>query len=314
MNDSLRRAVEFLLSHDNYDILTHAYPDGDTLGSGYALCRVLRGLGKKARVIKTNLPKDFVFLAEGLEEQSFETQTVVSVDVADEKLLGSNKEKYLGRIELCIDHHEISRVEAPVKCVDACASSNCEILFELFSEMGIRLDVDTAAALYTGISTDTGCFKYSNTTSKTLRIAAELLDLGVDSPAINKVMFDTKSKKKIMLEREAYGSLVYCAGGRCAIIAVTLETKRRLDVNDDELEGLASIPRQIEGVEIGITIREKEPDVFKISVRANERLVNAAQFCARFGGGGHAAASGCMIKGSLEEVTAKLRAAAEELL
>ena len=133
-------------------------------------------------------------------------------------------------------------------------------------------------------------------------------------PAINKVMFDTKSKKKIMLEREAYGSLVYCAGGRCAIIAVTLETKRRLDVNDDELEGLASIPRQIEGVEIGITIREKEPDVFKISVRANERLVNAAQFCARFGGGGHAAASGCMIKGSLEEVTAKLRAAAEELL
>ena len=180
--------------------------------------------------------------------------------------------------------------------------------------MGIRLDVDTAAALYTGISTDTGCFKYSNTTSKTLRIAAELLDLGVDSPAINKVMFDTKSKKKIMLEREAYGSLVYCAGGRCAIIAVTLETKRRLDVNDDELEGLASIPRQIEGVEIGITIREKEPDVFKISVRANERLVNAAQFCARFGGGGHAAASGCMIKGSLEEVTAKLRAAAEELL
>jgi phosphoesterase RecJ-like protein len=97
----MRAAADFLLSHDNYDILTHDYPDGDTLGSGYALCRVLRQLGKNARVITTRLPKDFVFLAQGLEEQSFDTQTVVSVDVADEKLLGSNREKYLGKIDLC---------------------------------------------------------------------------------------------------------------------------------------------------------------------------------------------------------------------
>ena len=136
MNDTMRAAADFLLSHDNYDILTHDYPDGDTLGSGYALCRVLRQLGKNARVITTRLPKDFVFLAQGLEEQSFDTQTVVSVDVADEKLLGSNREKYLGKIDLCIDHHEINRVDAPLKCVDPHASSNCEILFELFAEMG----------------------------------------------------------------------------------------------------------------------------------------------------------------------------------
>ena len=297
MSDSLRQAAEFLLSHDNYDILTHAYPDGDTLGSGFALCRVLRKLGKNARVITTNLPKDFVFLARGLEEQSFDTQTVVSVDVADEKLLGSNREKYLGKIDLCIDHHEIS-----------------EILFELFGEMGIELDRDTASALYTGVSTDTGCFKYSNTTGRTLRIAADLLDLGVDAAAINKVMFDTKSKKKIELEREVYGSISYCAGGRCAIIAVTLDLQRRVGAGDDELEGLASIPRMIEGVEIGITMREQEPGVFKISVRSNERLINSAQFCSRFGGGGHAAAAGCRIKGSLAEVTAKLRETAEELL
>ena len=178
MNDTMRAAADFLLSHDNYDILTHDYPDGDTLGSGYALCRVLRQLGKNARVITTRLPKDFVFLAQGLEEQSFDTQTVVSVDVADEKLLGSNREKYLGKIDLCIDHHEINRVDAPLKCVDPHASSNCEILFELFAEMGVPIDADTAACIYTGVATDTGCFKYSNTTSKTLRIAAELLDLG----------------------------------------------------------------------------------------------------------------------------------------
>ena len=314
MNDTMRTAADFLMSHDNYDILTHDYPDGDTLGSGYALCRVLRQLGKNARVITTRLPKDFVFLAQGLEEQSFDTQTVVSVDVADEKLLGSNREKYLGKIDLCIDHHEINRVDAPLKCVDPHASSNCEILFELFAEMGVPIDADTAACIYTGVATDTGCFKYSNTTSKTLRIAAELLDLGADAPAINKVMFDTKTKKKLLIEREAYNSLTYCAADRCAIIAVTQDMMKKAGVNDDELEGLASIPRQIEGVEIGITVREKEPNVFKISVRANERLVNAAQFCARFGGGGHAAAAGCRIKGTLAEVTAKLRETAEELL
>ena len=240
MNDTMRAAADFLLSHDNYDILTHDYPDGDTLGSGYALCRVLRQLGKNARVITTRLPKDFVFLAQGLEEQSFDTQTVVSVDVADEKLLGSNREKYLGKIDLCIDHHEINRVDAPLKCVDPHASSNCEILFELFAEMGVPIDADTAACIYTGVATDTGCFKYSNTTSKTLRIAAELLDLGADAPAINKVMFDTKTKKKLLIEREAYNSLTYCAGDRCAIIAVTQDMMKKAGVNDDELEGLAS--------------------------------------------------------------------------
>ena len=314
MNDALRAAAEFLLSHDNYDILTHEFPDGDTLGSGYALCRVLRQLGKNARVITTSLPKDFVFLTEGIEEQSFDTQTVVSVDVADEKLLGCNKDKYLGKIDLCIDHHEINKVNAPLKCIDPHASSNCEILFELFTVMGIKLGKEAAACLYTGVSTDTGCFKYSNTTSKTLRVAAELLDLGVDAAPINKVMFDTKSKKQLMLEREVYDTLSFCADGRCAIIAVTRDIMNRVGVGDDGLEGLAQIPRMIEGVEIGITMREKKDGGFKISVRANERLVNAAQLCARFGGGGHAAAAGCRIEGTLGEVTDILKKTAEELL
>ena len=94
-------AADFLLSHDNYEILTHAYPDGDTLGSGYALCLALQQLGKNARVINTNLPKDFVFLTEGVMDQDFEAETIVSVDVAAESLLGSNEKAYAGRIGLC---------------------------------------------------------------------------------------------------------------------------------------------------------------------------------------------------------------------
>ena len=314
MNDILRQTAGFLLSHDNFDILTHDYPDGDTLGSGFALCLALRQKGKNARVITTNIPDDFIFLQENITEQSFETETVVSVDVADEKLLGKNREKYAGRIDLCIDHHMTNKMDAPLRCVDGTAAANCEILFELFKHMDVEITRDIANNLYTGISTDTGCFRYTNTTSATLRAAADILDIGCDSAYINKVMFETKTRKKLALEREVYDTMEFCFNGRCAIIAVTLDIRKKIGVSDGELEGLASIPRQIEGVQIGITMREKEPGVFKVSVRADENVVNAAQFCAGFGGGGHAAAAGCSVKGTLQEAKQKLKAAVEEIL
>ncbi len=310
---SLEKVADFLTQHDNYDILTHAYPDGDTLGSGYALCLALQQIGKNARVITTNLPGDFEFLLDGVKKQSFDAQTVVSVDIASEQLLGCNKERYSGRIDLCVDHHEINRVEAAVKHVESDAAANCEILYRLFRLMKLDITKQIANCLYTGISTDTGCFRYTNTTAETLRIAADLLELGADTEYINKVMFETKTKKKIALEREIYDTIEYCCGGKCAIIFVTREMKKKLNVSDDELEGLASIPRQIEGVLVGITMRERDEGGFKVSVRSDSH-VNAAEFCARFGGGGHAAAAGCTVKGSLDEAKAKLISEIEDFI
>lgn len=310
---SLKQTAEFLLSHDHYDILTHANPDGDTLGSGYALCLALQQLGKKARVITTELPEKYVFLTEGVQEQEFEAQTVVSVDVADEKLLDSNRPRYEGRIDLCIDHHAINRVNAPLKYVDADAAANCEILYRLFPLMGVTLTKQLADCLYTGVSTDTGCFCYNNTTAATLRIAADLLEAGADNAYINKVMFETKTKKQLALEQAVCDTITYYYDDRCAVVAATLDMRRRLGVADDELEGLASIPRRVEGVLVGITMREREEGGFKVSVRCDSQ-VNAAEFCAKFGGGGHAAAAGCSVKGSLEEARKKLVDALEEFL
>lgn len=310
----LEDAARFLGERNDFEILTHEYPDGDTLGSAFALCLALQRIGKRARVVTTALPKDFVFLLEGIKEQEFEAQTVVSVDIADEKLLGKNREAYEGRIELCLDHHASNRVSAPLRFVDPGAASNCEIIFELFRLMDIKIDRTLANSLYTGVSTDTGCFKFGNTTSRTLRTAAVLLDCGAENARINKVMFDTKTKLKIRLEQEIYGNIHYCAGDRCAMIAATLEMQRRLGIGDDELDGLASIPRQIEGVAIGITLREKEENVFKISVRSDSRIINAAEFCAGFGGGGHIEAAGCQLEGTLDEVRETLRKAVESRL
>lgn len=310
---TITEIADFLISHNNFEILTHAYPDGDTLGSGYALCLALQQLGKNARVITTNLPHNFEFLTDGIKEQSFDAETIVSTDVADEKLLGSNKEKYSGKIDLCIDHHITNKVETDLKFVDETAAANSEIIYRLLLAMEVKITKQIANCLYTGISTDTGCFRYTNTTSNTLRTAADLMDIGCDTAYINKVMFETKTKAKIRLERAVYDTMLYCAGGKCAIIYTTLDMKKGLNIGDSELEGLASIPRQIEGVLIGITMREKEGGVFKVSVRTNGN-VNAADFCSNFGGGGHSAAAGCSIEGSLDEVRTMLVAAAEAIL
>ncbi len=310
---NLIEVAQFLQRHDNYDILTHAYPDGDTLGSGFALCMALHQLGKKARVITTNIPSKFVYLTENVEQQQFETQTVVSTDVAADSLLGTNMSDYVGRVDLCIDHHGANTFNAKQKYVDKNAAANCEIIYKLLVEMNVEITKPIADCLYTGISTDTGCFRYTNTTAETMRVAASLMDLGCNTAYINKVMFETKSKEKIQLEHAVYDTMKYCADGRCAIICTTLEMLKALDVGDDEMEGLASIPRQIEGVLIGITMREKEGGFFKVSVRTNENI-NASDFCAQFGGGGHPAAAGCTIEGDLKTVRNKLVEAAEAFL
>lgn len=308
---TIEKVVDFLKANDNFEILTHNYPDGDCLGSGYGLCLALQQLGKNARVITTALPKDFKFLLNGVKEQDFMAECVVSVDVADEKLLGCNQEKYQGKIDLCIDHHKSNRVDAPLKFVDDTSAAACEIIYRILTEMGVTFTKEIANCLYTGISTDTGCFRYTNTTAATLRICADLLEYGCDSGYINKVMFETKSKKRIELEREIYDRMIFCCDDKCAVIYTTLEMTK--DLEDEDTEGISSIPRQIEGIKMGITIREKPDGVYKISVRTNGDI-DACQFCKQFGGGGHAAASGCTLNGDLQGVIDTLIEAAERTL
>lgn len=307
---TIKEVAEILKQHDNFEILTHNYPDGDCLGSGAALALALEKLGKRARVITTERAEKFSYLFENLSEGDFTAEYIVSVDVADEKLLGKYEDVYRGKINLCIDHHKSNVITADYKYVDPGSAAAGEIIFELLPELGVEPDKAIADCLYTAISTDTGCFRYTNTTSRTLRISARLLDLGCDSAYINKVMFETKTKRRLALEREVLENMIFCADDKCAIIYTT---KRMTDgLADDETEGIASIPRQIEGVKMGITVREKESD-YKISVRTNGD-VDACAFCRQFGGGGHVAAAGCSMKGSLGEVLERLKSAAEQTL
>lgn len=311
---TLTEAATLLNENDNFHILTHRYPDGDTLGSAFALCYALRTLGKNANVkVCGKIPSKFSYLTENYCEQDFVCDFVVSVDVAALSLLGELEEEYKERINLCIDHHGSNSMVADNTCVDASCAAAAEIIYVLLKAMKVEITRDIANCIYTGISTDTGCFCYTNTTAQTHHIAAEIIDLGCDFALINRINFETKTRAKLKMERMVYDTMEFYCGGKCAIIYTTLAMQKALGAGDDEMEGLASIPRQIEGVKMGITMREKEDGTFKVSVRTNDG-VNASDFCAHFGGGGHVAASGCSIKGDLATVKYLLIKEAEKLL
>lgn len=310
---TLDEVVSLLKENDDFLILTHRYPDGDTLGSSYALCHILRKMGKKANVlIDGNLPKLMSYLADDYEELSFEPSYIISVDVAAPALLGENMTQYKDKINLCIDHHGSNTMDAENIYVDANAAAASEIIFEILELCDVDIDEDIACALYTGISTDTGCFCYSNTTERTHIYAAKLMS-HCDWKKINRKNFQTKTRSKLKMERMVYDTMEFYAGGKCSIIYITRSMIKMLNAGDDEMEGLASIPSQVEGVLMGITMREKPDGIFKISVRTNEGI-NASDFCKQFGGGGHPGAAGCTIKGDLASVKYRLIKACEETL
>ena len=303
---TVREAAALLQGWDRILILTHQYPDGDTLGSGFALCRGLQLLGKTARVeCSDRIPEKYDYLFEDYQQPEFEPHVICAVDVADPRLLGDKLSVYADRVELCIDHHGSNTGYARRRRLDAGSAATAELILELLREWGVRPDRMIAECLYTGIATDTGCFKYSNTTSATHRAAAELMDIGIRAELINRTMFDVKSRPRVELERLALDSMRFYFGGRCAVMFITNEMVKKAAAGENDMEGLAPIPRQIEGVWVGVTLREKADGTYKVSVRTGTHA-DASAICAVLGGGGHVRAAGCTLEGSDEQAAAQM--------
>ena len=311
---SLNEIAGYLKTRDKYVILTHIYPDGDTLGSAYALCRALRKLDKQANVlIHGTLAGKFAYLEKDMEKQDFEYETVVTVDIASPSLMGEFKEEFEDKIDVCIDHHASNDITASMRYVNADAASNCENIYYLIRLLGTEIDPQLADCIYTGMCTDTGCFRFTNVTPDTMRIAADLIELGCRNAEINRVMFDTKSLARINIEREVLNTLRFYADNKIAVVYTTRDMEKRTGAKDEDMDGLAIIPRQIEGVSAGITVKEKGDNYYRISVRTNGDH-NASWICSKLGGGGHFAAAGCSVQGSLEEAIEKIvHAAVDEL-
>ena len=175
------------------------------------------------------------------------------------------------------------------------------------------LDAQTADFLYIAISTDTGCFAYGNTTAQTLAAAARLVAAGADNRAINKEFFRTRGKSRIAVEGAVLAGLTFYCGGRIAAIRLTQAMIQKAGATEDDLENIASLPAEIEGVDAGVTLRELAPGRSKISLRTTD-AVNASRVCGLFGGGGHVQAAGCTIDAEPLEAQRQIVAALEESL
>ncbi len=311
---TLRQTARFLKRHDHYIILTHASPDGDTLGSAYALYYGLNEIGKSACVLCPDvIPKKYDYFARKTDHVLRENATVIAVDVADPCLLGALQEQFGGIVDLTIDHHVSNQRYSKYLYLDANAAATAESMFELLKIMKVNINDVTAKALYTGIVTDTGCFKYINVTAKTHWITAQLYEFDLNAAEINRLMFDTKPRKLLELEKMVLESSEFHFDGKCVVLPVTAEMQTKTGCSGTELEGIALISRSIEGVMAGVTLKQINDEEFKLSLRTFPPL-NASEICKKLGGGGHIGAAGANLKGSLEEVKTTVLAMVKEAL
>lgn len=296
---TLAEIAAFLKEGDNYVLLCHRRPDGDTLGSALGLRNALRHLGKTVHIVCAHDPSpNNAFLFEEDEDicdRDYGKIIAIAVDVASLSLLGDIEEYYAGKIALKIDHHEMSDDYAEHNYTDPAAAACGEIIFELIRELGTPLAL-SAEPLYAAISSDTGGFRYSNTTARTHRIAAELLAAGADNAYIDHMLFENRTPSEIRALSAAYAELRYFHEGTVAAIVITNAIKDRLGLTEDDLGVLSAVTREIAGVVVGITLKQSktEPQRYKLSVRS-EPGFPANELCALFGGGGHACAAGAEL-------------------
>ena len=306
---TVQEAAARRAAHDRIRVLTHQSPDGDTLGCAGALCLGLRALGKQAQFVCADpVPGKYQSMLAPLTVQTFDPDFVVAVDLADPQLLGTLREQYEFAADLGIDHHGSNTGWTRESLVDASAAAACELIAQGLHALGVPLNRDIANCLYTGLCTDTGCFRYSNTTPRTLRLAADLMEAGADAAAINMQMFEIKTPSRLAIERMALDGLQYAYDGHVAVMRLSLDMIAASGATDSDLDGLAPIPRNIAGVDIGLTVRERAPGDYKVSVRTTES-VDASALCRTLGGGGHVRAAGCRLSGSCDDVVQRLLAA-----
>lgn len=310
----VKECVSLLKEYDNYLILTHRNPDGDTLGSAFALHRALSKLNKKSMVrCGDPIHPKYSYLWDGIGNDEIEFDKIIAVDVADKKLLGEDFEaKYGDNVFLCIDHHLSNREYAENLLLEDRAAA-AVIIYEIVCELGIEFTPEIANCVYTGLATDTGCFLFSNTTPTVHRIAADVMEKGADYTFINRLMFETKTLPYLRLEQMAVSSIESHFDGKCAIMMVTRKMIEESGSSASDCDGIAAIPRKIEGVKIAVTLRERHDGSYKVSLRTVEPY-DAAKICANFGGGGHHAAAGCDFDCPVDEVkSALLKVIKEEL-
>ncbi len=306
-------AAGFLQEHDNFVILSHRRPDGDTLGSSAALCLGLRQLGKTAHVLRNPEATDrFSWLHQGLTTETVGAEdTLVSVDVASPGMLPGEAAPYQERIALRLDHHSSATSFTPLELVDGASASCAELVWDVLSLMGVRMDRDIGEAVYVGLSTDTGCFRYANTTAHTFLTASQCAQTGARIYELNQALFESNSLGCLKMRAWIVDHLRLLRDGEMALCAISKAVEQEIGVTEDDMDNISAFPRSVAGVRVASTLREVGDEV-KLSVRAVPGY-DAARIAARFGGGGHVGAAGATLRMPLEEAARAVEQAMLEL-
>lgn len=313
MNITAKEAAIALGQADDILILTHRRPDGDTAGSAGALCRGLRSLGKTAFILENpEITKRYEDLITSCyANKDFNPKYIVAVDIAEENLFTENAAEYKGKIDLVIDHHGSNPLYGKKNLVEAEAGACGEVVYDVLCAMDIAFSADIAECIYVAVSTDTGCFRFSNTTVNTLHTAAACLAAGVDGGEINRKLFEIKSHARIQMECKVFSGMEFYADKKIALAQIFRKDLDETGADMDDLDAIAGLPRQVEGVWIGITLTENKNGTVKASVRTTKEM-NASKICAAVGGGGHIRAAGASFSCGMEEAKKQILKAAEE--
>ncbi len=302
--------AQYLLQHDNFCILSHRRPDGDTIGSSAALCLGLRSLGKTAHVLfNEEVSSRFAWLHEGLTKDAVEAgDTIVSTDVASPGMLPKAFQHLLGKIDLRIDHHASATSFTEWELVDGDSASCAELVWDVLRDAGVTMDKNIAEAVYVGVSTDTGCFRYSNTTAHTFSVAADCAKAGARVYELNQELFETNTLGRLKMQAWIVAHMKMLRNGEMAIVAIPKAVEEEIGVTEDDMDNISSFPRTVAGVCMAATLRETSDDGTKISVRAVPGY-DATKVTEIFGGGGHKGAAGASLKMPLAEAAKALEEA-----
>lgn len=301
-------------------ILSHTNPDGDTIGCAVSLACALNDIGKETVCLcDCDIPTRLKFICGDLYKKDCELfggELIICVDVASPEMLGSLCEKFAPIVEIRIDHHKKGTDFAKYNYVDYEAAAAGEIVFEILTCMGLTQNTKALSALYAALSSDTGCFKYSNTTAKTHMIAAYLITLGASHAEVDEALFETKSLRSLQIYPLFLKNCRVLYEGRVNLVTVTNSEKCALSLVDGDLEELSALSRQVEGADLGIVLRQKDgcETEFKVSMRSR-KSVNCSLIAAYLGGGGHIRAAGAtIIASSMNEAVNILTDALKETL
>lgn len=323
---SLQASKQFMEQNDHFLVVSHVQPDGDAASSTCAVGLMLTALNKRFVMMnEEKLPTKFNYLA-GYEqvkiynelspEEQVETKYkyVIAVDCADFSRIGRVSELFAPDVQILnIDHHATNNFYGTVNLIDEQAAATAEVLYNLLLHLNMPLNSQLAHCFYTGLLTDTGGFRYANTTAQVMQIAAHLLQHEVDANDLADRLLEKVTMGHVELLRKALNRLSFAYDNKVCWLSITLEDMELCAATNEDLEGIVNYPRNIMGVEVGIFFRELANNKVKASFRSLG-AVDVAAFAATYGGGGHKLAAGATIEGTLPEVIAQVTASLEHIL